>query len=339
PRLHIIAKDGRVEKWALGNINSLKLSPGEKIQIETPKDKRISELEIEYTLLDLKTKTKKYKKFNSADFEEITLKPDNDFELRINYVLQKESIGTVYIHARPYWYQSAIIYFIGLVIILMIAYLITTLRLRKKIQSSEEEQQKLEQAAIRLQMLLNPHFTFNALSSIQGLINTDRILEANQYLEEFGSLLRQTLSRSNQVYTSLDIELEMMRMYISIEAFRFNFSWTIEVVGELNPSVIEIPTLLLQPLIENSIKHGLMSLGEKGKLCIICREGSKAGTLIIEIKDNGTWQGTRTGHGLTLTEQRILIINKMRKEKAIELSFNKIEGTEVSLTFLNWINQ
>lgn len=338
PKLHIIAENGSVQKWTFSNVNSLKLSPGEKIQVEAFKDKRINNLEIEYTLIDLETETKTYKKFNSANFEEIKLKPNNNFELRINYVIQKESIGIVYINVRPHWYQSAAIYFIIFMIILATVYLLTTLRLRKKIQSSEEEQQKMEQAAIRLQSLLNPHFTFNALSSIQGLMNTDRILEANQYLEAFGSLLRQTLARSNHIYTSLDVELEMMRMYINIEAFRFNFSWTIEVVGEFNPSVIEIPTLLLQPLIENSIKHGIMALGEKGKLCIICREGSKTGTLIIEIKDNGKWLDTKNGHGLKLTEERIMVINRMRKEKAIELNFNKLGGTEVSLTFHNWIN-
>ena len=186
--------------------------------------------------------------------------------------------------------------------------------------------------------MLNPHFTFNALSSIQGLINTDRIDEANIYLEEFSTLLRQTLSKSQQVYTTLDQELEMMRLYIKLEAFRFNFYWEIEVSRELNPSVLEIPTMLLQPLIENAIKHGLSTLGSEGKLHIVCKEGEKKDTFVIMVKDNGTWiNSSAMGYGLSLTAERIATINKLKRDEKIDLYFDKSAGTTAILTFYNWL--
>ncbi|SHG57465.1 sensor histidine kinase [Pedobacter caeni] len=293
-------------------------------------------MEVEYALVNLKTR-RSQRGLSKTDLPSLKLIANTDYELRVNYVVQKESQHRIYIHVKPYLYQSTITYMILLAIVVALGFLVVTRGLRKKIKSSEKEQQKMEEAAIRLQSLLNPHFTFNALSSIQGLMNTGRIEEANEYLQEFSSLLRKTLAKSRQVFNSLDQELEMMRMYIHLEALRFNFSWDIELSETLHTSDIEIPTLLLQPLIENAIKHGLSGLGDKGRLLIICREGEKKNTFVIVVKDNGTWleKIPDSGYGLSLTAERILTINKLKEEQAIVLDFNKQSGTEAILTFHN----
>ena len=109
-------------------------------------------------------------------------------------------------------------------------------------------------------------------------MNTDRIDDANYYLQEFSLLLRKTLAKSQSVYNSLDQELEMMKMYIRLEALRFGFVWNIEIDGEINISEIEIPTLLIQPLIENAIKHGLSNLEIREK--IVVEKGQKESTLL-----------------------------------------------------------
>lgn len=297
------------------------------------------DMEVEYTLVNLKTK-RTQRGVGKTGFDSLKLMANTDYELRVNYVVQKESQQVTYIHVKPYWYQSAISYILFLFVIVVLGFLLITRGLKNRIKSSQKEQQKMEEAAIRLQSLLNPHFTFNALSSIQGLMNTDRIEEANHYLQEFSLLLRKTLAKSKDVFNSLDQELEMMRMYVNLEALRFNFSWDIEVAAELNTSDIEIPTLLVQPLIENAIKHGLSRIGDKGRLLIICREGEKKNTFVIVVKDNGTWLDKKpdSGYGLSLTAERILTINKLMEEQAIVLDFNKQSGTEAILTFHNWIN-
>lgn len=308
-----------------------------KLGISERKD--FKNMEVEYALVNLKTR-RSQRGSGKIGLDSLKLIANTDYELRVNYVVQKESQHVIYIHVKPYWYQSAITYMILLAIIVALGFLLVTRGLRNKIRSSEKEQRKMEEAAIRLQSLLNPHFTFNALSSIQGLMNTGRIEEANEYLQEFSSLLRKTLAKSQQVFNSLDQELEMMRMYIHLEALRFNFSWDIALSETLNTSDIEIPTLLLQPLIENAIKHGLSGLGDKGQLLIICREGEKKNTFVIVVKDNGTWldKKTNSGYGLSLTAERILTINKLKEEQAIVLDFNKQSGTEAILTFHNWID-
>ncbi|TCC90210.1 hypothetical protein EZ428_13090 [Pedobacter frigiditerrae] len=317
-----------------GKAGVFRSPPGKKVTLTFKQRLDYEAMDIEYTLRDLKTGrtqqgTDKYA-IKDLDFESNTY-----YELRLNYVDQRESTAVMSIYAEPYWYQSRN----TLALLMFAIFAFSIISFVRKINTSRKEQRKLEQAAIRLQSLLNPHFTFNALSSIQGLMNTDRIDEANQYLEEFSSLLRQTLATSQQVYTTLDKDLEMMRLYIKLEAFRFNFSWAIEIADELNLSLIEIPTLLLQPLIENAIKHGIGNLGDQGRLLIICKEGTKEDTFVIVIKDNGTWVDDKQndGYGLSLTAERIQTINKMEKERSIVLTFNKVAGTEAILTFKNWI--
>jgi LytS/YehU family sensor histidine kinase len=146
------------------------------------------------------------------------------------------------------------------------------------------------------------------------------------------------LAKSQQVYTTLDQELDIIRLYIKLEAFRFNFFWEIDISPDLNPATIEIPTLLLQPLIENAIKHGLSKLAEQGKLQVSCKTGLKSDTFVISIQDNGTWiNKTGPGYGLALTNERIATINKMKKGQSITLEFKKDTGTNAMLTFHNWI--
>lgn len=317
----------------------LKISPGEAAGLTIIKRPDFADLEVEYTLLNLKTKTAQHK-MTKKGFETLVLEANTEYELRINYTIQKESAGIAFLSVKAYWYQSPLMYIILLLVLLVLGFVWITKGLKNKIKASQREQRKMEESAIRLQALLNPHFTFNALSSIQGLINTDRIEEANLYLQEFSSLLRATLAKSQHVFNSLDQELEMMRMYIKLEALRFNFTWTIEISDRLHTSEIEIPTLLFQPIIENSVKHGLSRVNDKAHLRIICKEGEEKDTFVIIVKDNGTWNDkiSASGYGLSLTGQRIKAINKMRNEEAIVLHFNTEWGTEAVLTFHNWIN-
>jgi len=323
----------------LHNTNELSISPGEKIAFAVVERADFGRMEVSYTLVNLKTRKSKSGTVRSG-FVPLNLAANTAYELRASYVAQQESTGISYIQVAPYWYQRTTVYIIGVLVLVGIGLLTATLVLNVRVRSSQREQQKLQQAAIRLQALLSPHFTFNALSSIQGLMNTGRIEEANNYLQEFSSLLRQTLAKSQHVFNSLDQELEMMRRYLRLEALRFNFSWDMIISPTLDIVVIEIPTLLLQPLIENAIKHGLRGLNDKAQLLITCKETQETDTFSIVIKDNGKWLDKEQSHGygLSLTNERIQTINKLRKEQFIELTFDKENGTEAILIFHNWLN-
>ena len=314
----------------------LELSPNQAFTLSLLPQPPFTHLGIAYTLRNLKTGQEQHGQ-DIRELAAIPLKARTDYSLHVYYLAQQESGSRLYIHVRPHWYQAPQTYIaLLLLLVLLVA---AGYRLQKKhLRRSKKEQQKLEQAALRLQSLLNPHFTFNALSSIQGLINTGRTDEANQYLEEFSSLLRKTLSTSQQVFNSLDQELEMMRLYIKLEAFRFKFNWQIDIDENIEAALIDMPTLLLQPVIENAIKHGLTPLGEKGQLHIICKSDAKKGTFVLIVKDNGQWlEGEAEGYGLSLTRQRIAALNQLKKDQSITFHLDKTEGTAAIFTFHHWI--
>ncbi len=342
PEIEIIPKNtkdsenGSAEEVSTDQYPNVILPSGTK-KIELLRKAKNDTLEIQYRLINLKTKKNIYSGVLHTK-ETFILDSNTEYELRYTYTVQMQSTGVKYIKIRPHWYQSVIFYTLAFLVLSGFIFYIATLEFRNKIHKSEAEQKKLEEAAIRLQSMLNPHFTFNALSTIQGLVNTERIDEANKYLEEFSILLRKSLSKSRDVFNSLDQELEMMRIYLNIESLRFEFKWEITVSADLPATDIEIPTLLLQPLIENAIKHGVSKLKQKGELRIACTKEEE--DMIILIEDNGTWKDKTsvTGYGLALTRERIETINKMYTDQHIFLSLNINQGTQVILTFKNWIN-
>jgi ligand-binding sensor domain-containing protein len=127
----------------------------------------------------------------------------------------------------------------------------------------EKEVVELEQKALRLQM--NPHFIFNALNSIQSQIGTDNEQQARYYLAKFSRLMRQILDNSRQAAITLEEEINTLENYLLIEKFcnGDRFDYTITMDPELEKDYIKIPPMLLQPFIENAIKHGLKFSNEK----------------------------------------------------------------------------
>jgi two-component system LytT family sensor kinase len=329
--------EGKQIPYSVDSTIRFVLPPDDAIQVLAEKTSEFEDSKIEFTLVNLDTKRIEY---HEADFDlaTLTFKPGMEYQLRFNYIIQPESPVVYYIKVKPRWYQMTVTYVIGTVLLAGGIFWGVTGGLKRKIRISQKKQRKLEEAAIRLQSMLNPHFTFNAMSSIQGLINTGRIEEANHYLQEFSALLRKTLNKNQNVFNSLDQELEMMRIYLRLEALRFNFTWDIQVDEGLDTTVIDIPTLILQPLVENSIKHNMSRLGNQGQLQIRCQHGPEAGSLLISIKDNGTWQEKSTGYGLSLTEERIQAINRLKQGQSIALTLNKKPGTQAMLTFYRWLN-
>jgi two-component sensor histidine kinase len=144
---------------------------------------------------------------------------------------------------------------------------------------------ELELKAIRAQM--NPHFVFNALSSIQHLINQDKNIEANRYLLNFANLLRMTLATSEKKLISLSDETTQLELYLRLEQLRVPFDYRIEIDNAIQPDNEEIPGMLLQPIVENAVKHGVGSVREGTKGMVTIRFNKSENHLHIEISDNG----------------------------------------------------
>ena len=322
----------------IGKQNGIIVAPDHRIRLFLSTETGLPDSLVQYSLVNLKTGDT-LQRATTKQLVLPALKANTDYSLQLYYKPQPESVAVYYLKVKPYWYQSSLFYLVVGVILLIIFGTVVVFYFRRKIKEKSRLQQETEQRIRLLQSQLNPHFTFNSLSSIQGLINANQTDKASYYLESFGNLLRKTLERSQHIYNTLDREIDMMKTYLSLEALRFNFQWEITADGNFNPAEIEVPTLLLQPLIENAVKHGISGLGDKGNLSIILSTGLN--DLIIAIKDNGAgFDGTTLqGFGIRLTNDRIKAINKLQKEKSIQLSYEKNAGTLVTLTFKNWIEK
>ncbi len=157
---------------------------------------------------------------------------------------------------------------------------------RQNMISKEKEFLALEQKMMRSQM--NPHFIFNSLNSIKlYIINNDKD-KAVYYLNKFSKLIRTILSNSQERDISLKDELETMELYLNIENIRFSnkIRFGIQIEDDIKTEHIRIPSLILQPFIENAIWHGLSSKEGDKILDLTVRKGEQ-GLLNIEIEDNG----------------------------------------------------
>ena len=162
----------------------------------------------------------------------------------------------------------------------------------KKIKERENERTALnkkmaemELKALRAQM--NPHFIFNVLNSIQYFITHNENDEAQRYMSKFAKLVRLTLDNSRSTFISLADELSLLRLYIDLEKIRFEdrFDYQINIGDNIDITTIRIPNMLLQPYVENSIKHGFKSKQVKYSLDIsVSKKNDK---IVCSILDNG----------------------------------------------------
>ena len=208
-----------------------------------------------------------------------------------------------------------------------VLFILALLFLRNRRIRRQRQQAQLALRGIRAQ--LNPHFLFNALASIQSLVNRNDQEGANRYLSGFSKLLRHTLYHSEQDYISLEEELAHLRQYCELEALRSPFEYTLKVAENLDVFNTEIPSMLLQPYVENAILHGLREHPEQPKLEVWIHQEGK--NLRCEITDNG--QGIKASqeqkstadfapklHGMSLSAERIRLLNlRLRKKITLEV--------------------
>lgn len=270
------------------------------------------------------------------------LSPGN-YTLRFRYSGQRQNVREYPFQVKPAWHQTAFFKIIfGGLIAAFFCFIAVVLKLRKQRQKFAKEESEKERLGYELKAIyaqLNPHFVFNALSSIQGLIGKKNFSEANIYLSKFSDLMRATLKGSEKQSTTLDKEIEMLKTYLSLEQLRFGFQYEVGLSGNMHPSETEIPFLLIQPLVENAVKHGASSKGEQGRVRVnFEKQGSQ---LWVSVSDNGSGfreNESTGGFGIRLTRNRIEILNKLPGGRTITLSFlsESGKGTSANLLFNNW---
>jgi two-component system LytT family sensor kinase len=207
---------------------------------------------------------------------------------------------------------------------------------QKKLFASQQQKDmaKMQLNSIRAQ--LNPHFMFNALAGIQNLMNHNKTEEANAYLGKFARLTRNVLDQKDMV--SLTEEKELLEDYLQMEQLRFGFTYKIE-MGDTLDLNIEIPSMLLQPFVENAVKHGIASKADEGQINVLFV--SQNNDLVITIIDNGAGFDASQiypGLGLQLSKNRISLLNTIYTTTPFVLAMKSDgKGTEISITLTQWI--
>ena len=209
---------------------------------------------------------------------------------------------------------------IGTVSALIALLVIGALLFRQNKLRANQQKTELEQKQLRAQM--NPHFIFNCLNSIQHFVVANDVKNANKYLSGFASLMRQTLENSKEGTITLSKEIAYLENYLALELMRFKdkFTASITCAEDIDTTAIKIPAMIIQPFIENAIRHGLCYLTEKeGRLEITF--SLKGANLFCEIDDNGIGREQSQklkmvsdivyeSQGMELTRQRLALVSK-----------------------------
>jgi len=230
------------------------------------------------------------------------------------------------INSLSFWYES--LYFMYTIVcmlmglLLYLPFIFHKRRLKKK---QAQFKQALESISA-IQSKLNPHFVYNALSSIQGLIQGNDKDAASDYLARFSVMMRSTLDNSHQIFISLSEEMAMLECYLSIEQLRFGFQFTIDIDSRVLTHQIQCPPMLLQPSVENAVKHGVASLRANGYIHIQLNQIGKGFEVLIQ--DNGIQPHPyvhREGNGIKLTKDRIKYLQELGNDVTIHYQMKQNE--------------
>lgn len=205
----------------------------------------------------------------------------------------------------------------GLFIIITISFIwVRRVKIKAKKRLQDEQQVNLLKHQA-MNALLSPHFIFNSLTSIQNYINTNNSLRASEYLAKFSRLIRMIIEKAAQSEISLHDELARLTYYLELEKERFKnkFDYTINIDEDINTHEVQIPNMIIQPHVENSIIHGILPKQEHGEL-IISFKRTGIRKFLITIEDDGIGlikakEHAKAGHKSlgTSTIENILEIN------------------------------
>jgi len=249
--------------------------------------------------------------------------------------------------AKPYWQQwwfgAIAVFFIG-----GMTLLIFNLRIKLLKRRADEQNKLILSQLTALKAQMNPHFMYNTLNSIQDLIVQQDIKSTNYYLSQFGSLMRKVLDASGNEQILLSEEIEILHLYLALEKLRFGeqFNYRVILQDTLDKERVYIPSMIIQPFVENAIKHGL--LHKHGEKQLTIRFSLEHEVLICSITDNGIGrekaaeikaraQRTHRSFATEATEKRLALINNTRTKK-IKLEIKDLNqitsstGTEVIIT-------
>ena len=233
---------------------------------------------------------------------------------------------------KPFWNRW---WFYAIIIILGFVYFKITLKKAQRKQQKTIENERISKELVfsqleNLRSQMNPHFIFNVLNSIQEYIITNDKYTASLYLADFSKLIRMYLDHSRKEKIRLSEEIKALKIYLDLEKNRFeeDFKYTISIDENVNLEKTYIPSLFIQPYIENSIKHGLLHKNNHKVLLVDFKYDDFDNTLVCNIVDNGIGrekskkinekrEGYHVPFATKANSNRVLLLNKNRERKII----------------------
>ncbi len=263
----------------------------------------------------------------------------------LRYKSQPETVHqiTVKVKQSPFQIPWGKVALISMVLLLTggVAFYLWNRRSKRKLAALKRKAEDTEARLALLSGQLNPHFLFNSLNSIQGTINSNNPRKASTYIGNVAAFMRDVMDNGKKEFISLQEEIKMEEDYLRLEQERIAFSYSIDVSPDLSAPLIDFPPLILQPVLENSIRHAFGK--QPGSPCISIRIFSSGTSLIVEASDNGnnSWEHTAAieGHGLSLIRKRIAVYNEKLESLPIqmEVKYQAGTGTITTFTFQNWL--
>ncbi len=278
-----------------------------------------------------------YNQLNDSLFSQESLNTISEMETKFKTAEKEKEIAVLKVEQKNsdleiqlQRNQKYLIVILLLLVIIVAFYVFNRNRLRQIKEKADMEKQKvlIEQRLLRTQM--NPHFIFNSLNSINNFIGGNDAAQAQKYLSKFARLMRLILENSRKSTVSLDKEIASLELNLELEQLRFgnNFDFEIKIDEGIETEDIYLSPMLIQPFVENAVKHGLKK-NEKGGF-ISLKFYIKDELLHCEITDNGIGRKAAAGKGLHRNGHQSLGTQVTNERLAIlKQDYGKESGYEI----------
>ena len=255
---------------------------------------------------------------------------------------QREAIVQQALFKQKFLTNTYLISGVSVVLVISLISVLYYQRRKSMAKAKEIEFKKdlAESKLVALRTQLNPHFIFNALNSIDQYMISNGTEQASDYLVKFSTLMRKILENSSENWITLQEELELMRVYVEIEGLRFNQSLRMEIQTDENIDAENtlVPSLFIQPFIENSIEHGISKIDGDGLISVMINE-EQGERLTCIIEDNGVGRkksakaGTENkSMGMQIAKDRVDYLNQLTNNETYFDIEDLERGVRVTIT-------
>jgi len=223
----------------------------------------------------------KQKQINDLETKYQTEKKEN----KIKLLTKEKELKDIEIEKQKTFTYEMVAF--ALIVLFIAVLFFSRYRLKQQNKQSKLEKEKFETEGKLLRSQMNPHFLFNSLNSIQSFISSNEQFKAMTYLSKFGKLTRDILEYSRESFITLEEEISSLRLYIELELLRQKgvIEYSIKVADNIDSEIVLIPPIIVQPFVENALKHGLRQKQGDGLLEINFH--LKGDKLICIVTDNG----------------------------------------------------